>query len=116
MSVTSEKSEAVRLLKGLEEGHMNTADAGTLAGKLDSLLVYFVIRFLREKYPASREASAGVTERLLALTSTDEAVVKQARQGEEDPIREWFDDTYDIRDFYEKPNELMEMLVDKIES
>jgi len=113
--VDFEKREALRLLSGLENGQLSTADAFNVAEALDPLLVYFVLRYLREKYPPAQPSSAGVVGRVLELTSTYADVVQRAKTGEKDPIREWFDDTYAMREYFDRPGELVELLVEKIE-
>ena len=75
MSTITDKREALRLLSGLENGTMNTADAFVLAETLDPVLVYLIVRYLRESYPASDPAATSVLERVVALTSGHAAFV-----------------------------------------
>lgn len=110
-----EKRESLRFLTGVENGTLTAADAANVASKRDPVIVHFVLRYLREKYPASNPASQGVTQRLLELTSTYDGLVKAAKKGEKDSITEWFDDTYNIREYFDRPEELVDMLVEKIE-
>jgi hypothetical protein len=109
------KREALRLLNGIEQGTLSSADAFNVADKQDPLLVYFVIRYLREKYPAGQPTSQGVTQRLIELTSTYESITKNMKKAEKDSLREWFDDTYNMREFFGKPDEFVDMIVEKIE-
>lgn len=111
-----EKRESLRLLNGLESGSLSIADAYNIAEKRDPLIVYYVLRYLREKYPASAPASSGVVGRLLELTKTYDKLVKRAKDGENDSLREWFDDTYDLKSFFSHPEKLVETLIEKIES
>ena len=115
MSFEQEKKDGLRLLSGLENGTLSTADAFNIADKRDPLLVYFVMRFLREKYPATNTASQGVLERLVALTATYSDLVKKTKAAESDPVREWFDDAYAMRQYFDKPEECVDMIVEKIE-
>lgn len=110
-----EKREGLRLLNGLENGTLTTADAFNIADKRDPVIIYFVMRYLREKYPASSPAALGVNQRLVELTGTYDSLVSKAKKGEKDPIREWFDDTYELKQFFDKPGELIDHLVEKIE-
>jgi hypothetical protein len=100
----------------MEAGTLPPADAWALTSKMDPVLIYFVLRYLREKYPPSDPKSAGVAQRLVALTSTYDDVVKKSKQGEKDVIREWFDDSHEMHEFYSSPAQLIAVLVDKIES
>lgn len=110
-----EKREALRLLEGLENGNLTTADAYNVADKLDPVLVYFVLRYLREKYPPNEPRSQGVATRLVELTSTYDSIVKKSKAGEKDVLREWFDDSYTTREFFNEPEEFISMIVEKIE-
>lgn len=107
--------EGLRLLKGLEEGTITAADAYTVADKQDPVLVYFVLRFLREKYPASNPQSEGVTRRLLELTQTYPDVVKMSQAGEDDVITDWFNENYSVGEFYDDQEQFVSMIVEKIE-
>ena len=115
MSLQAEIREGARFLSGLENGNLSAADLYNIADKRDPVLVYFVLRYLREKYPPSVESSQGVTQRVIELTSTYADVVKKAKSAEKDPMREWFDDTYSMRDFFDKPEGFVEMIVEKLE-
>jgi hypothetical protein len=116
MSTNMEVREGLRLLTGLENGSLSVADAYTIVDKRDPVLVYFILRYLREKYPASKPTSQGVLQRVVELTSTYDDVVKMTKKGEQDSMREWFDDAYSMREYFDKSDELVEMIVDKLES
>lgn len=107
--------DGLRLLKGLEEGSLSAADAFNIADKQDPVLVYFVLRFLREKYPASLPSSEGVVRRVLELTATYPDIVKKSKKGEADVITEWFNDSYAMSEYYEDQENLISMIVEKIE-
>jgi hypothetical protein len=116
MSGNFEVREGLRLLAGLENGSLTSADAYTIAEQRDPVLLYFILRYLREKYPAGKPSSQGVLQRVVELTSTYDDIVKKAKVGEHDSMREWFDDAYAMRDYFDRSEELVEMIVDKLES
>jgi len=107
--------ESLRWLDGLEAGTQSANDLFFLAEKLDPVLISLMIRYLRKKYPSAKPEAAGVLARMLELTSTYPQLVKKTREAEQDPITEWFLDTYSFADFYNKPNELVQLIVDKLE-
>jgi hypothetical protein len=41
--------------------------------------------------------------------------VKKTREAEQDPVSEWFLETYSFAEFYSKPGELVQVIVDKLE-
>lgn len=107
--------ESLRWLDGLEAGTLPTNDLFILAEKLDPVLISLMIRYLRKKYPSAKPEAAGVLARMLELTSTYPQLVKKTREAEHDPISEWFLETYSFADFYSKPNDLVQLIVDKLE-
>jgi hypothetical protein len=115
-SFSGEAADANRLLDGLENGTLKSADAFAMAEKIDPVLLHFVFKYLRTKYNAQDPSGEGVMQRMLELTKTYDNVVKKAKEGEEDPITQWFDDSYDVNDYRAKPEEMIDMLVEKIES
>jgi hypothetical protein len=109
------KRDGLRILTGLENGTLSSSDVYNVIEKQDPLLVYFIIRYLREKYPPQQPTSQGVTQRLLELTSTYDSIAKDMKKAEKDSLREWFDDTYEMREFFSKPEAYVDMIVEKIE-
>jgi hypothetical protein len=114
--MSNEGREGKRMLSGLEMGKLSVADVYNIADELDPVLVYFVLRYLREKYPPGNPASQGVMERLLELTKTYDDVVKASKQGEKDSMREWFDDTHSMHEFFGDSDAFVDMIVEKLES
>lgn len=107
--------DGVRFLEGLEEGNMGTGDLYILSQKLDPVMITIVVKYLRKKYPATKPEGAGVTTRLVELTTTYPDLVKTMKTGESDPIVEWFTETYNFGEFYAKPEEMVELVVEKLE-
>jgi hypothetical protein len=116
MSTTSEQLEAERLLAGLENGGLSAADAVIIAEDLDPVLVYVIVSFLRAVYPASDPAASSVLERVVKLTSGSPAVIKKYREGGQDPISTWFESEHPYADFRGRGREMIELIVDKLES
>ena len=115
MSTTTDKREALRLLVGLENGGMTTADALVLTETLDPVLVYLIVRYLRESYPASDPAATSVLERVVAL-SNHAALVKKCRDGEQDSVSQWFEAEHSLGSFRGRASEFIDVIVDKLES
>lgn len=116
MGATIDKGEAVRLLQGLEAGGLATADARIVAENLDPVLVHFIVKFLRESYPASNPAATAVLDRVVKLTSAYPAIVGKAKQGGEDPVSAWFTGEHSFEQFRGRGRELIEMIADKLDS
>src|SRR2546422_646060 len=82
MSGSTNRNDAVRLLRGLEDGRMTASEGAFLAQDLDPVLVYVILRYLREVYPASNPAANAVLERVVALTSSWPKIVAKSKEGE----------------------------------
>ncbi|MCX6104359.1 MAG: hypothetical protein NTY08_00825 [Proteobacteria bacterium] len=115
MSFEHEKRESLRLLSGLENGNLTAADAYNLAEKRDPVMIHLVMRYLREKYPSTQAAAEGVSRRLIELTSTYDKVVSMSKKGEKDSITEWFTESHSMGEFYDAPEQFIDLIVEKIE-
>jgi len=115
MGSLDERSEALRLLTGLENGTMSASDAYNIAKNRDPILLYFVLRFLRENYPPSSPDSLGVMERLVELTGTYADIVDMIKEGEKDPMTEWFDDGYTAQQYRSQPDAYLDLIIEKLE-
>jgi hypothetical protein len=111
-----EKQGALRLLSGLENGGLSMADAAVVAEGLDPVLVYVIVSFLRSAYPASDPAANSVLERVVQLTSGSQVVIRKHSKGELDPISQWFEDEYAYNDFRGRGPDMIDLIVDKLET
>jgi len=111
-----ERRGALRLLDGLENGGLPPADAAVLASDLDPVLFYVIVSYLRAIHPASDPAASAVLERVVRLTSGNAALVRKHRQGAEDPVSRWFESEHGYRGFRGRGPELIELIVEKLES
>lgn len=111
-----ERRDALRLLDGLENGGMSPGDAAVLAADLDPVLFYVIVSFLRAIHPASDPAASAVLERVVRLTAGNAALVRKHREGAEDPVSRWFESEHGYRDFRGRGPELIDRIVDKLES
>jgi hypothetical protein len=116
MSGSTNKNKAVKLLRGLEDGGMTASEGAFLAQDLDPVLVYVIVRYLREVYPASNPAASAVLDRVVALTSSWPGIVAKSKEGEQDPVSVWFTTEYSFGDFRGRGSELLDLIVDKLES
>ena len=106
---------AIYVLEGIEDNKLDHEKVAKYIMDLDPVIVYFILRVLREKYPASNPASTGVLERLVNVLNTHPEVLKRSRAGEKDAVTEWFLESYELRSYFSKTEELFQMLNDKID-
>jgi hypothetical protein len=116
MTGTTDKNTAIRLLRGLENGGMSATDAGALGAELDPVLVYVIVRYLRDVYPASNPAANAVLDRVVAMTNAWPELVAKSKEGEGDVVSAWFESEYSFGDFRDRGEHLIELIVDKLES
>ncbi len=116
MGTSTDKNQALRLLKGLEMGGLDPTDGRILCEDLDPVLVHVIVRFLREVYPATEPAARPVLERVVELTDAYPGIVEQAREGEADPISAWFASEHTFTEFRNRGETLVGLVVDKLES
>lgn len=116
MAASDEKRDGLRLLGGLENGGLSAGDAANVAERIDPVLVYVIVSYLRAAYPASDPAASGVLERVVKFTSSRPSVVKKHREGRDDPISRWFEKEHDYRSFRGRGSDLVDLIVDKLES
>lgn len=110
-----EKEYAKLFLDSLENGSKPIPEIRQFGEQIDPIYVYFVFRYLREKHQRQPQ-SEGVLNRLVQISSESEKLVKMARQGEKDLLREWFDDSHSMREFFGDSDKFLELIYDKINS
>jgi hypothetical protein len=115
-TLKDEKAIARRLLAGIENGTMSTADAVIVAEDIDPVLFYVIVSFLRETHPASDRAANSILERVVHLTKGSAVLVRRYREGAEDPITRWFESEYTYGEFRHRGPEMIDLITDKIES
>lgn len=52
----------------------------------------------------------------MRLTTASPTLVRKHREGEQDPVSRWFESEYSYRDFRGREAEMIDLLVDKLES
>jgi len=105
---------AIDLIEKIEDGRMSSSDAYMIIERLDPLLAYFCLRFLREKY--SHQSGSAAINCITEIVSTYEDVKKMMKEGAADPMNEWFDDGYTVREYSADPDGYVDLIIEKLES
>src|SRR6267142_730868 len=111
MGLENEQRAALRILEGIEEGTMSANDSFALVEDADPALVYLIFTWLRKRY-ADHPNSDAVIGRLLAISNRG-SVPKKMKEGQADPVIQWFEESYSYRDLGSK--EFVELIIDKLE-
>ena len=116
MHDTDEGRTAKRILEALERGRLPIPDAAIWANDIDPVLVHAIVSYVRDAYPMSSPAGAGVLQRLAQLTTANPALQGKYDEGARDPIVEWFKSAHDWSEFRGRCDGMVDLLVDKLES
>lgn len=113
MSFEHEKKRALGLLQGLEQGSVDTGELATRLEAADPSLLYFILTWLRAHYRASNPAAEGVVGRIVEICNRSPTITRNAKEGAEDSVVEWFEEAYDYRDL-DGPT-FIDVVVEKLE-
>jgi hypothetical protein len=112
MAFDQEQRAALRILEGIEDGTMSAADSQELVEAAEPVLVYLIFTWLRKRYADHTNADA-VLGRLAAVSNRG-TVPAQMKEGKQDSLVEWFEETYSYKDLDAK--QFIEIVIDKLES
>ena len=112
MSLQQEQKAALRILEGIENGTMTAAESFALIEDADPALIYLILTWLRRRYAGHDNADA-VVGRVVAISDRYPAVTAKMKEGQADPVVEWFEDGYSYRELGSK--EFIELIIDKLE-
>lgn len=113
MEFAQEQREALKLLEGIENGTLRTADAAHLIAEADGALVYLIVSWLRARYGGDHPAAEGVIGRLVELTNAHGAVKAKMREGKADAVVAWFEGEHSYRDL--SSAEFIALIIEKLE-
>lgn len=111
MAFEQQQRAALRIVEGIEEGTMSAAESFALVEDADPALVYLLFTWLRKRY-ADHPNSDAVIGRLLAISNRG-SVPQHMKEGQADPVVQWFEETYSYRELGSK--EFVELIVEKLE-
>jgi hypothetical protein len=111
MALEQEHRAALRILEGIEEGTMSATDSLGLVEAADPALVYLIFTWLRKRY-ADHLNSDAVIGRVVAISSKG-STAKLMKQGQADPVVQWFEDSYSYRELDKKS--FIELVIEKLE-
>lgn len=90
---------------------MSASDSLALVEAADPALVYLIFTWLRKRY-ADHPNSDAVIGRVVAISSRG-ATARIMKQGQADPVVQWFEDSYSYRTL--EKAEFIELIIEKLE-
>jgi hypothetical protein len=111
MELEQEQRAALRILEGIEEGTLTPSDSFALVDDADPALIYLIFTWLRKRYADHVNADA-VIGRLVAISTRGQVPAKM-KEGQADPVVQWFEETYSYKELGSK--EFIELVIEKLE-
>lgn len=108
-----EKRVAYETLFGIISGLADAEESRDRLEAADPTLVYFMFKWIRKHYHRDHPDNAAVRAYLSDITNQFRALTRKAKDGEGDPIVEWFESTYRYREL--SPAELIDVVIEKLE-
>ena len=112
MAFEREQRAALRILEGIEEGTMSSGESFTLIDEADPALVFLIFTWIRNRY-AEHVNSDAVIGRLVAVSDGYPSVKEKMKEGQADPVVEWFEDAYSYKSLGSKA--FIALIVEKLE-
>lgn len=112
MAFEQETKAAQRILDGITEGTMSSVDSLNLVEDADPALIYLLFTWIRHRYGPNNDASEAVLGRLAAVSNRPSIVAKM-KEGQQDPVVEWFEDGYSYGKLDAK--EFLALIIEKLE-
>ncbi len=112
MAFEQETKAALRILDGITEATMSSSDSIDLVENADPALIYLLFTWIRHRYGPSHPASDAVLGRLVAISNRPSVAAKM-KEGQEDPVVEWFEDGYSYRDL--DAHAFVALIIEKLE-
>ena len=111
MAFEHEQRAALRILEGIEEGTASASDSLDLVEHADPALIYLIFTWLRKRYTGHPNSDA-VIGRVVEISGRG-SVAKMMKEGQADPVVEWFEDGYAYRELDKQ--QFIELIVEKLE-
>ncbi|TPV96907.1 MAG: hypothetical protein B7733_02350 [Myxococcales bacterium FL481] len=108
-----EKRAAFEALCGIVTGAAAPEESYAQLDPADPTLVYFIFKWIKKYYHRDHPDNAVVRSNLSAVTNQYRSLTRKAKDGENDPIVEWFEGTYRYREM--SAGELIDVVVEKLE-
>lgn len=110
---SEEKQHAFDILLGIAQATAMADESFALLKDADPVLIYFLFRWLKKHYHKDHDDYEFVKANVGDLRNSHRQLTRMAKDGEEDPIVEWFESTYKYREM--SAFEFIDLLIEKLE-
>ena len=113
MAFDDEKRHALSLLRGIVSGELEPDQANAELEQADPTLVYFLLKYIKKHYHRDHDLYESATARLSELTAAHRHLTRRAKEGETDPVVEWFEGEHAYRDVDDET--FVDLIIEKLE-
>ncbi len=113
MEFEEEKAAAMAMLEGIVLGSLEPDELFQLLDAADPTLVHLLLRYAKKHYHRDHEHYDEVRGRLKDLTNSYRSLTRKAKEGETDPVVDWFEGTHRYSEL--EAAEFIDIIVDKLE-
>ena len=108
-----EKAEAYSILTGIAYGTSTPDETFEVLKGQEPVFVYFVFRWLKKYFHKDHDDYEFVKANASDVKNTHRQLTRMAKDGEEDPLVEWFEGTYRYREL--DAVAFIDLLIEKLE-
>lgn len=101
------------MLTGIEQGLMTPDEVAPLLEAADPTLVYFIFKWIKKHYHREHDDFEIVRARLNDVRNSHRSLTRRAKEGEEDPVVEWFEGSHRYSEL--EAAEFVDIVVEKLE-
>ena len=110
---SDEKQHAFGILLGIAQGSAMADETFALLKDAEPVLVYFLFRWLKKYYHKDHDDYEFVKANLSDVRNSHRQLTRMAKDGEEDPMVEWFEGHYRYREM--SAFEFIDLIIEKLE-
>ncbi len=110
---SEEKQHAFGILLGIAQASATADETFALLKDAEPVLVYFLFRWLKKYYHKDHDDYEFVKANLSDVRNSHRQLTRMAKDGEEDPLVEWFEGNYKYREM--TAFEFIDLIIEKLE-
>ena len=111
--LADEKREALAVLQGILTGEAMPEETIAALEEADPTLVYFIFKWIEKHYHRDHDDYELMKSRLSEIKNTARSLTRRAKDGEGDPVVEWFEGTYRYSEL--GPVDFIDLVIEKLE-
>lgn len=111
--LAEEKREAFTVLQGILTGEAMPEETIAALEQADPTLVYFIFKWIEKHYHRDHDDYEIMKARLSEIKNSARSLTRRAKDGEGDPVVEWFEGNYRYSEL--SPADFIDLVIEKLE-